>query len=113
MKLFVLKRKFFRTLSFGLLCLSFMAPVAHAMAEAHAAEVDPGLRTAESQEIAPNQFLSSDASRYFQAGQYEKALVALNQLAEAFPQDDLIQRYRAMTLDRLGQSDEAIKIFRE
>jgi len=106
-----LNRKIFFIFACGLIGVSAMTPSAHAISEAHAAEPDAGLRTADSQEIAPDQFLSSDASRYFQAGDYEKALVALNQLEQSFPKDELIQRYRAMTLDRLGKSDEAIVIF--
>ena len=94
------------------LAVSFM-PTAQAATEAVAAEMDPGLRTTEYREISPDEFLSSDASRYFQSGSFDKAIVAINQLAKGFPNDDLIQRYRAMTLDRLGKSDEAIEIFKQ
>ncbi len=112
MKFFFLSKRFFLGIFAALALTVVGTSSAWAIPSAQAAEVDPGLRTAESQEIAPDQFLSSDASRYFQAGDYEKALVALNQLEQSFPKDELIQRYRAMTLDRLGKSDEAIVIFK-
>lgn len=97
----------------SILSLLVMPSSVWAMPSAQASEAtdDIGLRTPEAQEIAPDDFLASDASRYFQAGDYEKALVALNQLEKSFPKDELIQRYRAMTLDRLGKSKEAIEIF--
>lgn len=78
-----------------------------------AASDDAGLRMPESQEVSSNEFLSSDATRYFQAGDFGKALVAFNQLARSFPKDELIKRYQAMTLDRLGKSKEAIQIFKQ
>lgn len=96
-------------LSLALILLSTTS--AWAMPSAEAAQDDIGLRIPESQEIAPDQFLASDASRYFQNGDFDKALVALNQLEKSFPKDELIQRYKAMTLDRLGKSNEAIDIF--
>ena len=87
MKVFFLNYRLFLSLIAGLNLITFNVTSAWAIPSAHAAETDPGLRTAESQEIAPDQFLSSDASRYFQAGDYEKALVALNQLEQNFPKD--------------------------
>ncbi len=102
-----------KQIAFCLVLAIFSTPTAWAMPSAVAAENDIGLRIPESQEIAPDQFLASDASRYFQNGDFDKALVALNQLAKSFPNDQLIQRYRAMTLDRLGKSSEAVQIFNE
>lgn len=107
------RKKLFAALAVVLFLSSLNPSTAYAIAEAQAAETDPGLRDQDYNEIAPDQFLSSDASRYFQSGDFEKALVALNQLENNFPKDDLIQRYRAMTLDRLGRSNEAIQVFNE
>lgn len=103
----------FRKLTASCMMLLFVCmPSVWIMSSAQAAQDDIGLRIPQSQEIAPDDFLASDASRYFQSGNYEKALVALNQLEKSFPKDELIQRYRAMTLDRLGKSKEAIEIFK-
>ncbi len=90
---------------------ALFSPIIFSMPSVEAAQDDPGLRIPESQEIAPDQFLASDASKYFQNGDFDKAMIALNQLEKSFPNDELIQRYRAMTLDRLGKSTEAIEIF--
>jgi tetratricopeptide (TPR) repeat protein len=102
-----------KMIALGLVLAIFSAPTAWAMPSAEAAEPDIGLRTEESLEIAPDQFLASDASKYFQNGDFDKALVALTQLEKSFPKDELIQRYKAMTLDRLGKSAEAIEIFNQ
>lgn len=63
--------------------------------------------------ISSEDFLSSPAAEYFQAEQYEKALEALDSLSNQYPQDPLLLRYRAMALDRLGRSKEAISIFED
>ena len=63
--------------------------------------------------IAPQNFLTSSAAEYFQAGQYEKALEALDDLLEKFSDDALLLRYRGMILDRMGKSQEAISIFQD
>ena len=63
--------------------------------------------------ISPAAFLSSPFARFFKAEDYPGALQALEVLATDYPNDPLIIRYRAMVLDRLGRSDEAITLFRE
>jgi tetratricopeptide (TPR) repeat protein len=51
------------------------------------------------------------AGQAFKARQYEAALVEFQKLAAANPGDVLVQRYLALTLDRLGRYREAIEAF--
>jgi len=63
--------------------------------------------------IGEDEFLRSPFGEFFRAGDYAKALDAIDALAAQYPQDPLIKRYRALTLDRLGRYDEALRIYRE
>ena len=66
-----------------------------------------------SQSISAKEFLSSPFAKFFKARQYKKALKALKPLRRKYPNDPLIQRYRALTLERLGRTQEAIVIYRK
>lgn len=61
--------------------------------------------------IEAEEFLSSPAGMYFRNGQYEQALGELEALMQKYPGDQLVRRYFAMTLDRVGRSAEAAGIF--
>ena len=63
--------------------------------------------------IPPDLFLSSPFAEFFRAGKYAAALDALDVLAEQYPNDPLIIRYRAIVLDRLGRYDEAIALYNQ
>lgn len=71
------------------------------------------LKRKETTPLSTEEFLSSPAAQFFQAGDYEKALEALDRLTERYAEDSLLLRYRAICLDRLGRSKEAIEIFKE
>lgn len=63
--------------------------------------------------ISTEEFLQSQAAALFQDGEYERALDALTPLLKQYPKDPLLIRYKAMTLDRLGRSEEAIALFEQ
>ncbi len=63
--------------------------------------------------ISPEEFVSSPAAEFFKSEDYDQALVALEPLIQKYPKDSLLLRYRAMSLDRLGRSEEAIRIYRD
>ncbi|MCI0564514.1 MAG: tetratricopeptide repeat protein [Nitrososphaera sp.] len=63
------------------------------------------------QQIPAEEFISSPFAEYFEAGDYKGALASLDVLAEKYPEDPLIIRYRAIVLDRLGRYDEALKLY--
>jgi len=63
--------------------------------------------------ISKEAFLSSDFPRLFKARQFQKALDASEALRKKYPDDPLILRYRALTLDKLGRHEEAITAYRE
>lgn len=68
---------------------------------------------AETEQISAEEFQDSDFAVLFQAGNYEYAIEALGPLLERYPGDPLLRRYRAMTLDLVGRSEEAIALFQE
>lgn len=61
--------------------------------------------------ISEEEFLASPAAQLFQAGDFQPALEAIETLIQRYPSDPLLLRYRAMCLDRLGRSKEAIEIY--
>lgn len=63
--------------------------------------------------ISKEEFLSSDFPRLFKARQLQKALDAIDLLKKRYPNDPLILRYRALTLDKLGRHKEAIAAYQE
>lgn len=62
----------------------------------------------EAETISLEEFQSSRFAALFQQGEYAQALEALQPLLKRYPQDSLLLRYRAITLDRLGRSEEAV-----
>lgn len=65
-------------------------------------------QSTESDAISLEEFQASRFAAEFRQGDYESALKELDALLARYPQDPLLQRYRAITLDRLGRSQEAI-----
>jgi len=63
--------------------------------------------------IPGEDFISGPFSEYFLTGDYPRALEALESLQKEFPADPLITRYRAITLDRMEQFDQALAIYDE
>ena len=66
----------------------------------------------QSPRIADQTLLASPFARAYQAGDYAGALTALDALAQTYPEDPLILRYRAIVLAKLGRTKDAIKIYR-
>ncbi len=63
--------------------------------------------------ISSEQFLSSEFAAHFRKGEYAKALAAADALLAQYPNDPLILRYRARTLEKLGRRKEAITAYRK
>ena len=61
--------------------------------------------------ISSEEFLSGDFSTYFKQAKYVKALAALDGLLAKYPNDPLILRYKALTLQKLGHRQEAIATY--
>lgn len=53
------------------------------------------------------------AGQAFKARKYDAALVEFQKMAETNPEDPLILRYLAITLDRLGRHQEAIRVYQQ
>ena len=66
-----------------------------------------------SSSISSEVFLTSPFAKTFRKHQYSKALKALKDLENQYPDDPLILRYEALTLDRMGRTQEAIDIYRK
>lgn len=64
-------------------------------------------------EISAEEFLASPAAELFKAQEYERALEALDSLMKNYPDDSLLLRYRAIILDQLGRTDEAVAAFQD
>lgn len=63
--------------------------------------------------ISLETFRDSQFARLFKAEDYAGALQALEELLVAHPRDPLLLRYRAITLDRLGRTEEAVGQFQQ
>lgn len=66
-----------------------------------------------STEISAEELMASPFAAFFKADEYEQALEALQPILERYPTDPLVLRYRAMTLDRLGRSEEAVALYQQ
>ncbi len=64
-------------------------------------------------QLAPDEFLKTKAAQLFVRAEYQKALTEFEALEAKVPQDTLVKRYKAMTLDELKRYDEAIAEFNE
>ena len=64
-----------------------------------------------SSSISSQEFLSSPFAKFFKQHQYQKALDVLTELSRKYPDDPIILRYEALTLERLGRTQEAISIY--
>ncbi len=63
--------------------------------------------------ISKGEFLSSDFPKFLKKRQFNKALDVLDVLLKKYPNDPLILRYRALTLDKLNRREEAIVVYQE
>ena len=72
-------------------------------------------KTAEtnSTRISSKEFLSGSFAKFFKAHKYQKALKAIEELSKQYPDDPLILRYRALTLERLDRRKEAVAIYQK
>lgn len=61
--------------------------------------------------ISSESFISSPFADFFKAGDYPRSLDALEVLLTQYPDDPMLQRYRAVVLDRLGRFDAAMAIY--
>ncbi|MDO8675083.1 MAG: hypothetical protein Q7K71_03060 [Candidatus Omnitrophota bacterium] len=64
-------------------------------------------------EISHKEFLSSNFIKSFKNQEYKKALKEANELLKTHPNDPLILRYRALTLEKLHHPAEAISLYHE
>ncbi len=58
-------------------------------------------------------FLRSPFGQLFRSGNYAGALKALESLQHQYPDDLLLTRYHAVTLDRLGRYQEALAVYQQ
>ena len=72
---------------------------------------DGALAAKASSAISWEEFRESRFANQFKKADYPAALEALDSLLERYPDDRLLLRYRAITLDRLGRTAEAIHQF--
>ena len=63
--------------------------------------------------ISSETFLSSDFVKFFKNKDYPKALSAIDAFIVKYPDDPLILRYRAFTLEKLGRPKEAITAYKQ
>lgn len=64
-------------------------------------------------EISHKEFLSTDFIKSFQHKEYEKAIKECDALLKKYPNDPLILRYRALTLEKLHHPAEAINLYHQ
>ena len=63
--------------------------------------------------ISTEAFAASSFAEFFRADDYERAVEALGPILDKYPDDPLVLRYKAMTLDRLGRSKEAVALYQK
>ena len=66
-----------------------------------------------SMRISSKEFLSSPFAKFFKEHKYQEALKAIEKLSKQYPDDPLILRYRALTLERLDRRKEAVAIYQK
>ena len=66
-----------------------------------------------SESISSQEFLASPFAKAFKEQKYSKAIEALKELKKKYPEDPLILRYEALTLDRMGKTQEAIGAYQK
>ncbi|MBI4125767.1 MAG: tetratricopeptide repeat protein [Deltaproteobacteria bacterium] len=64
-------------------------------------------------EISTKEFLVSSFVKTFRNKKYEKALKECDALLKKYPNDPLLLRYRALTLEKLHQVTRAIQLYRQ
>ena len=64
-------------------------------------------------QIPSDKFIKSQFIKSLQKKDYKKALKESEALLRKYPDDPLIMRYRALTFEKLGKPDEAIKVYKE
>ena len=69
--------------------------------------------TGKSERISSDQLLSGDFAASFKQRNYPEALKAVDKLIARYPNDPLLLRYRALTLEKLGRRAEAIAVYRK
>ena len=72
-----------------------------------------GFQENRSSSISSQEFLSSPFAKLFKKHQYQKALDVLTKLDRKYPEDPIILRYEALTLERLGRTQEAILLYQK
>ena len=63
--------------------------------------------------ISKEEFLSSDFPKYFKKREFNKGLEASESLLKKYPNDPLLLRYQALTLDKLDRRREAIADYKK
>jgi tetratricopeptide (TPR) repeat protein len=72
----------------------------------------PSLLSADDGELIPAEtFISSPFATFLKAGDFRRALDALEVLQQSYPNDPMIVRYRAIVLDHLGRYEEALQLY--
>ena len=63
--------------------------------------------------VSQQEFLASDFQRFFKKGEFSQALTVLDGLTKKYPEDPLILRYRALTLDKLSRRKDAVAVYQK
>ena len=70
-------------------------------------------KTEKGKEMSVEDFMKSEPAQAFSKGDYQSALQGFDTLLQTYPRDVLIQRFRGLTLLRLGRSKDALQAFKE
>jgi len=91
------------------------APAARSQLEAikRLKETKEKAAEAPGRQMSPDDFIETKGAKAFMNAKYEDALREFEALQQKYPEDLLIKRYRAMTLDKLMRFDEAQAAFQE
>ena len=63
--------------------------------------------------ISAEELLTSPFAKFFKEHKYQKALNAINELSQKYPDDPLILRYQALTFEELGRRKEAVILYQK